>query len=257
VRRLLATLAAAAVSAALLAVLPAQGALAAIRTMTGTIEGSDGRAVNALIAFDIHRRNGTKIDLNGGGGYSATIAVNRQVPVTGAAKGPGKVTTWSLRMPADAAYVYIEVYGKSPHASGHPSMQGPSSQHRYGYALRRALPAASRNVALRLPVRCGYAGGLTGGVKGRVTKAGRLVTPSRVRAWSTATDSAANRKILGWNMGRAYGASGLYQRYYNMAVHNLAAGQGYTVWVTYGGRTITKKVRNVATCKGTVLNFAF
>jgi hypothetical protein len=256
-RRFLATLATLAVPAALLAILPAQSALAATRTMTGTIEGSDGRAVNVMIAFDVHRRNGTKIDINGGGGYSATISLNKQVPVTGAAKGPGKVTTWSLTMPSDAAYVYIEVYPKSPHASGQPYMQGPTSQYRYGQALRRALPAGSRNVALRLPLKCGFTGGVTGGIKGRVTKGGHLVQPDRVRAWSTATDSPANTKILGWNMGKSYASTGLYQGHYNYVVPNLAPGQGYTVWVTEGGRTITKKVANVATCKGTALNFSF
>ena len=120
-------------------------------------------------------------------------------------------------------------------------------------ALRRALPANSRGVQLRLPLICGNVGALTGGIKGRVTKGGRTVSASRVVAWSTAPDSAGNKKILGWNMGQVRS----YQGYYNYVIPNLAVNQGYTVWVTYGGRTIKKKVSNVSVCKGTVLNFSF
>jgi len=230
----------------------AQPAAASTKTMSGTIDGSDGRAVNALIGFDIHDKNGRKIDMNGKAAYSAYKVINPTLPSTGGSKA-GRTTTWTLSgIPANAAYVYIEVYPKQKHPSN-PRIQLKTDQTRYGMALRRALPASSRGVQLRLPLVCGNVGALTGGIKGRVTKGGKLVTASRVRAWSIAPDKASSKKILGWNMGQAK----MYQGYYNYVIPNLAVNQGYTVWVTYGGRTIKKTVRNVSVCKGSVMNFAF
>jgi len=106
-------------------------------------------------------------------------------------------------------------------------------------------------------VVCGQPGGTTGGIKGRVTKAGRLVQADRVRAWSTAPDSAANRAILGWNMGKAYASNRLYQRYYNFVVPNLASGQGYVLWVTEGSVTRKVKVARVNRCQGSVVTVRF
>lgn len=253
-RRLLATIAAVAVPAVLLAVLPAQSAMAATKTMTGTIEGADGRAVNFMLGFDVHRADGSKIDLDGDGtGYSKKIYGNSSMNVNGAPKSSSTVTTWSLTMPSDAANVWIEVYPNRP--VGVTPYQPP--QTRYGPSMRRGLPPTSRNVALRLPVKCGFAGGTTGGIKGRVTKAGRVVTPVRTRAWSLAPDSATNTKILGWNMGVQYATTSLYQGYYSYVVPNLASAQGYVVWVTVGTTTIRKKISSVSACKGTTVNFAF
>ena len=59
------------------------------KTMSGTIDGSDGRAVNALIGFDIHDKNGRKIDMNGKAAYSAYKVINPTLPSTGGSKaGP-------------------------------------------------------------------------------------------------------------------------------------------------------------------------
>jgi hypothetical protein len=226
------------------------------RTMSGTILGSDGRAVNVMIGFDIQDRNGKRIDMNGSQPYSYIMKMNTDVPATGGAVTSSTETRWTLRnIPAAATHVYIEVYPKARHAAyqSHPTYQGPTDQSRYGMSLRRALPASATNVALRMPVKCGVTGGVTGGIKGRVTKGGKPVKPSRVVAWSTATDSAASRKILGWNMGTI----GTYQGYYQFVVPNLASGQGYTVWVTYGGRTIKKKVASFATCKSATVSYSF
>jgi hypothetical protein len=234
--------------------IPATPASAATKVISGTIDGADGQAVNALVAFDVLDKNKHKIDLNGAGAYSWYIIVNPTLPVTGAAKSGSTRTTWSVNLPANAVWVYIEVYPKAPHPRN-PNIQLKTDQTRYGQALRRALPAASRNVQLRLPVVCGQPGGTTGGIKGRVTKRGKLVQAERVRAWSTAPDSAANRTILGWNMGKAYAGS-LYQGYYNFVVPNLASGQGYYLWVTEGSVTKKVKVARVNRCQGTVVNVA-
>jgi hypothetical protein len=236
-------------------VLPASPAAAAGKVMSGTIDGADGRAVNALVAFDVLDANKRKIDLNGAAAYSWYMIVNPTLPATGAPKSGTTRTTWSLNLPVNAVYVYVEVYPKAPHPSN-PNIQLRTDQTRYGQALRRALPAASSGVQLRLPVVCAQ-GGSTGGLKGRVTMGGRLVQADRVRAWSTAPDFAANRVILGWNMGQALDASHLYQGYYNFVVPNLASGQGYTLWVTEGAVTKKVTVARVNRCVGTLANVAF
>jgi hypothetical protein len=235
---------------------PAAPASAATKVISGTIDGADGQAVNALVAFDILDKNKHKIDLNGAGAYSHYIIVNPTLPATGAPKSGSTRTTWSVNLPASAVWVYIEVYPKAPHPRN-PNIQLKTDQTRYGQALRRALPAASHGVQLRLPVVCAQPGGTTGGIKGRVTKRGKLVQADRVRAWSTAPDFAANRLILGWNMGQGLDANHLYQGYYNFVVPNLASGQGYYLWVTEGSVTKKVKVARVNRCQGAVVNVAF
>jgi hypothetical protein len=238
------------------AVAAAAPAAAATKVISGTVDGADGRAVNALVAFDVLDKDKRRIDLNGAGAYSHYIIVNPTLPATGAPKTGSTRTTWSVNLPAHAVWVYIEVYPKAPHPRN-PNIQLKTDQTRYGQALRRALPAASRGVQLRLPVVCGQPGGTTGGIKGRVTKGGRLVQADRVRAWSTAPDHAANRAILGWNMGQGLAANKLYQGYYNHVVPNLASGQGYYLWVTEAGVTKKIKVARVNRCQGTVVNVRF
>ena len=93
--------------------------------MSGTIDGSDGRAVNALIGFDILDKNRRRIDMNGRAAYSAYKIINPTLPSTGGSR-TGRTTTWTLSgIPANAAYVYIEVYPKQRHPSN-PRISRPT-----------------------------------------------------------------------------------------------------------------------------------
>lgn len=230
---------------------------AGTKVLSGTILGRDGRAVNALIGFDVLDRRGRFIDLNGRAGYSAYLIVNPTASDQGERRRPGTSwqVAWSLRLPANADHVFIEAYAKSPHPRNpHIQTATPDSRRRYGLAMRRPIPANAHGVNIRLPLVCGR-GGNTGGIKGRVTRHGRLLQPTSADAWSAAPDS--NTRIMSWNLAVGLPAGHLYQGRYNYVLPYLLPGQPYDLWITAGGVTKKLRVRDVAPCRGTVVNVAF
>jgi len=234
----------------LLAVAPATGAHAACaapnrKSLSGVVNGSDGRKLNVFIGFDVFDTSNRPIRLDGcprpaGSGYSTHLALNTDLPPTG---GPPGRSAWRVPLPANAAYAYIETYPKD--------QKGTTDKRHYGGSMRRKVPVGPTGVALVLPVVCGEPGGLTGGVHGYVTAAGQPVRADRVRAWSLLPDSDPRRKIMGWSIGQVAG-----RNFYR--IYQLARNQPYVVWVTYHGRTIKRyNVRVGGTCRNTAVNFAF
>ena len=247
-RRLFAVLATLAVSAGLLTLAaPAEAA----RTVTGTILGSDGRAVDAFIGFDLKDSSGRTIDKNGClatrcglHGYGITLRVNGDVPATGAADRTGHLIQWSITVPSATARMFIEVY---PFSSG---TYGKTDESRYGHSYRRNIPIPYPvRINLRLPVICAQ-GGTTGAIAGRASAGGAATTLKRIATWSLGADNNGPTPILGWNIGTAGNGTFL--------LPNLPAGQKYQVLATSASGVVKRYYDvQVNSCRTTTLNVAF
>lgn len=220
----------------------------ATRTITGTIQGEDGRFVDAQLGFALARVVGDKkyfVDglpgsdrygCYGHSGYGYNLRVNPTVPATGSTTTGTK--TWKATIPANVNLLTIEVY---PRAAGTPS---PVDDSRYSGALRWRLPIPyGKAVNITLPRTCA-AGGRTGYIAGKATKGGVPVKLDRVIAWSLATDNNTASPILGFRVGYATDQG-------TWKIPNLASGQGYTVvWYENGIRQQRYGIP-VSACKGT------
>jgi hypothetical protein len=222
-------------------------------SFAGTIKGSDGRAVNALIGLDLHDEQGRQIDSRGCvespacpvEGYAMNIRVNRDLGAEGSPDTRHWDTTWAVQVPPNTASIYLEVY---PQATGF----GGTDESRYGSAMRHKVPVPFKGpVHLRLPLdRCDL-GGTTGTIAGVATKGGRRVALTRAIAWSLQPDNNDARPILGWNVepGRDDGS---------YVLPNLASGQKYQVWLTTSAGQVRKTFKvPVRPCATTRLDVRF
>jgi hypothetical protein len=253
VRRFASLLVPALLAGALAAAAPAHRADAACaatnhRSISGSVRGSDGLAVNVFIGLDVLDRDGRHIKLDGcrgGSGYTTYLHLNRTLPPSGGSSGQ---VAWRVLLPANAATAWIETYPKDTH--------GTTDTTYYGGSMRRKV-AIGPGVNLRLPVVCGRSGGLTGGVHGYVTLHGHRIKADRAIAWSMYPDSDPRTKILGFAIG-----SGADNGFYS--IYKLARNQRYDVRITVtnpdNGHRDTKRLVNIAvggTCANTPLNVAF
>lgn len=249
-RRVLALLASAALAAGLVAV--ATPASAATRTVSGTIYGSDGRAVDAFLGFDLKDSSGRTIDKNGClattcglHGYGITLRLNPTVPATGSTDRSAHATAWSVAVPSNTARMFVEVY---PFSSG---TYGHTDESRYGHSYRRNIPIPYPvRINLRLPLICSQ-GGTTGAINGRTTVGGVAKQLRRMTTWSLAPDNNGPTPVLGWNIGTTT-ASGYY------LIPNLPSGQRYQVYATAPDGRV-KRILGVAVsaCRTTTVNVAF
>jgi hypothetical protein len=248
-RRLPAALALVALLAGLVGLAaPAQAA----RAVSGTILGSDGRAVDVFIGFDLKNSSGQTIDKNGClatrcglHGYGITLRLNGTVGAEGATNRTAYKTTWTVTVPSNTARMFIEVY---PFSSG---TYGHTDESRYGHSYRRNIPIPyPARINLRLPQICST-GGTTGGITGRATVGGRATALKRVGAWSLATDNNGPTPIMGWTIGTT-ASDGTFK------LPNLAAGQKYQVMATAPNGTV-KRYYNVQvnSCRNTNLGVSF
>jgi len=253
VRRLAALLVPALLAGVLAAAAPAHRADAACaatnhRSISGSVRGSDGLAVNVFIGLDVLDRSGRHIKLDGctgGSGYTTYLHLNRTLPPSGGSSGQ---VAWRVGLPANAATAWIETYPKNS--------SGTTDTSYYGGSMRRKV-AIGPGVNLRLPVVCGRSGGLTGGVHGYVTLHGNRIKADRAIAWSMYPDTDPRTKILGFAIG-AGADNGFY------SIYKLARNQRYDVRITVtnpaNGHRDTKRLVNVqvgGTCRNTPLNVAF
>ena len=212
---------------------------APMKVVSGTISGADGKIVDVLIGFDVRDAAGKRLDLGGGTGYSAMQRLNHCVAPTGATKSEvcrfnGAITqvtgkTWSIRVPANAATMWIEVYPKAPTPTawlenyrGYTGVAaGSTNTSTYSTSMRRSLTigAGLRNISVVLPKVCHAAtgGGTTGSLVGHVNgwPAGQT---GKVSAWSLASaalptqgfatgsvDGNGNYRLDGLESGQRYG----------------------------------------------------
>jgi hypothetical protein len=218
----------------------------ATKVISGTIKGSDGHVVDVMLGFDVLDSHGNKIDLGYmKAGYSSIQRLNHCVPIqgatgTGVCKANYQASTriqtaaqyttykWSLRVPANAASVYVEVYPKEPTVNDWVSyhgytgpMPGTSNVTEYGMVHRRAVNVAFgsvSNVSIVLPRACGNGAHATAGtVAGHISGWPSGVTGS-IYTWSTAPDQAT----LGFGVAGVDGSG-------NYRLAALQGGQNYRV----------------------------
>jgi hypothetical protein len=191
----------------------------------GTIDGADGRAVNAQIGIDLQDASGQVLHRSGCvrspdcpvTSYGVVVNVNRTLPPEGTADTSTASITWTAEIPANTANVYIEVYPKNE--------KGVTTESRYGHAMRHNIQTPTEeSIDLHLPLICSQ-GGNTGSVSGSATKNGAPIGLSRVIAWSIDQYDPIGRPTLGWNIGTA-NSDGTY------VLPNLASDQRYQVWTT-------------------------
>ncbi len=213
---------------------PAPAPAPAEPALTGTIDGTDGRAVNALLGFDWLDAQGRHLDRNGCvqseacplRGYATVLRTNPTLPATGSADTSTATTTWSVQPPPGAVRLFLEAYPQDERLR--------TVEERYGHAMRHgvALPHDGP-LPLRLPlVRCDE-GGAVGTVRGTATRDGAPAPLTRVVAWSLEAFDPVSRPVLGWNIGTA-SADGTF------VVPNLVADQRYQVWVTAADGAVRK-----------------
>jgi hypothetical protein len=146
-------------------VAPAEGG----RSISGTIEGIDGRAVNARIALVLRDAQDRPIHMNGQvhsdrAHYERTVEMNRNAPIDGLPAG-GDVNWRIDGFPSNAHHFTLEVYPLEP---------GPSSGvfTHYGGAVKRnlRLPPGRNlsNIRIVFPLNCtNVPGGTTGSIRVR------------------------------------------------------------------------------------------
>ncbi|GAC1442322.1 MAG: hypothetical protein NVSMB55_12680 [Mycobacteriales bacterium] len=241
-----------------LAVLPilvaTSGAASAVDTITvgGTIDGSDGRAVNALIGLDVHDANGQTLNADGSvrttSGYGIVVHINNgtngqpDLPAEGSADTSTATIAWTAQVPASAANVYIETY---------PQAANKTNEARYGHAMRHNVPLPTGDaIDIHLPLICAQ-GGTTGSIRGTATIGGAPQPLKRVVAWSIDPYDAVNRPTLGWTIGTAAN-DGSY------VLPNLASGNRYQVWTTSTDGVVKKTVGvPVSACAETVRDVVY
>lgn len=220
--------------------------------LTGTVLGSDGRAVDALLGFDWLDAQGHRLDRNGCvqsaacpvPGYGTVLRVNPDLVATGTADTATATTTFSVQPPPGAARLFLEAY---PQDQTHRTNEA-----RYGHAMRHsvALPYDGP-LPVTLPLVLCDEGGLVGTVRGTATKDGQPLPLKRVVAWSLESFDPLVRPVLGWNIGAA-SADGTF------AVPNLVGDQRYQVWVTAQDDSVRKSYGVVVpACGETALSVSF
>ncbi len=207
------------------------------KVISGTISGADGKIVDVLIGFDVRDYAGNRLNLGGGPGYSAMQRLNHCVPASGATSSQvcrfnGQITQvtgkhWSLRLPSNAAKVWIEVYPKDPTPTawlnnyrGYTGVAaGSTDTSTYATVMRRELYVGNglSGVKVVLPKVCAK-GGTTGSLAGHISgwPAGRT---GKINAWSLASAALPDQ---GFATGTVY-SNGYYR------IDNLQGGQRYGV----------------------------
>lgn len=175
--------------------------------LRGTVLGSDGRAVSALIGFDLRDDEGRVLGASGCvrspscpvDRYAVTTRVNFDLGALGGDRDDDRWSeTWAVSLPEQAARVYVEVFPQGRRYAG-------TDHARYAAAFRRNLPVEGRTaVHLRLPLVCepkGGGEGSAGFVNGYARDDDGPVRLRRVTAYSMEADSNAARPVLGLGVG--------------------------------------------------------
>ena len=241
------------------------GAASGDKTLTGTVLGVDGRAVSALIGFDLRDSQGRTLGASGCvrspscpvAGYAVTRRVNFELGPTGSRDTRSYDVDWSVSLPSQAARVYVEVHPQGRRYEG-------VDHSRYGASFRRNLPLPyPRGVALRLPLVCRPADGGSGSagyVNGYARDAqGRRVQLQRITAFSMEPDNDRLDPLLGVGVGQVE-PNGYFRidHLSSDVAPGQRSGQRYQLIATAKDGEV-RRVYNVrvSDCRGTPRNVVF
>ena len=212
---------------------PAPAAAGEGGAIFGAIDGSDGRAVNALIGFDFLDAQGRRLRRDGCVqspecplvGYASVLNINEKLPAEGSTDREAHATTWRMDLPAGTAQVFIEAY---------PRENYRTTETRYGHAMRHSVKLPHPGpVDVHLPlVLCGE-GGTVGSLSGNAVRGDAPLPLKRVVAWGLDPYDVVQRPIVGWNIGTAR-SDGTF------VVPNLPPDQRYQVWLTAEDGSVKK-----------------
>jgi ABC-type transport system substrate-binding protein len=231
------------------------------KVLAGTVDGLDGRALNALIGVHAFDADGGRLDADGslappGLPWTTTVRLNRDLPAEGRDPVPGDVTTFTVHLPAAAERGTVEVHPLSP--------AGLTVQTRYA-STRVPLEGGGPwpAVALELPLVCDAgrrrpqaagagpepppSGQGTGRISGSLRAASVPVLGSRGTAWALGPNRDG---IWGFAAGSIF-SGGAY------TTQELAGGARYEVRVTYNHTTARVVGVGVRACTATTVDFDF
>ncbi len=125
--------------------------------LTGTLLGTDGRAVNALLGFDWQNAEGRRIDRKGCvqspecplPGYASVVRVNPTLVAEGTSDTATASTTWEVPTPPGATQVFIEAYPQNEKFRTDETRYGHAMRHTRGPAPQRAAADAAARDPLR------------------------------------------------------------------------------------------------------------
>lgn len=211
--------------------------------LSGTIQGIDGKAVNAFIGMDLQDAKGAGIDGGGCSGakrdlstttYGVTVHVNYQLTANGVDPStPGATTTWTAVVPSNTAKVYFEV---TPKDASSRSEIGITDQTYYGNTMRPAVTITSNPQTigpLVMPLNlCGNLS--TGTLRGTATKNGKRVNITYASAFSQVNGSGTPGGLgpYGYN-NEIYPAAGVGVYSLPYLASGNGKGQAYTIVADY------------------------
>jgi hypothetical protein len=215
---------------------PAQASCSSLtnKSISGTLSGDDGSAVNALVGFTYVDELGYRLDIRGcrlpGDAYGRVFTMNSGLPATGAAQTSDTSNQfWVNNIPADVKEVWVETYPKGPN--------GVTNYARYAGVYAPHLQPGRTGVDLHFPVSCAN-GGHTGAIVGTFFVAGHQVTPSWIGFWG-------EQGLPEMGYGIAAGVAG------GFTSPPLPNGQTYQVVVTWNGQTFRQHAVQVNACQTT------
>ncbi|HVD13101.1 MAG TPA: ABC transporter substrate-binding protein [Actinomycetota bacterium] len=215
------------------------------KVLAGTVEGQDGRALNALVGVHAFDARGQRLDAEGapappGLPWTATVRLNQDLPAEGRDPRIGDVTTFSVQLPAATERGTVEVHPRSP--------AGLTVQTRYASAR---LPFEGGGpwpeLALELPMTCPDSPNGTGRVGGSLRAASVPVLGTSGTAWALGPNPDG---VWGFAAGSVF-TPGSY------TTQELAAGARYEVRVTYNHLTARTTGVAVRACATTALDLDF
>jgi hypothetical protein len=231
------------------------------KVLSGTIEGEDGKAVSALLGFDLRDAKGRTLGASGCvrspscpvDGYAVTRRVNFALDEDGARSGARR---WTVRLPEETERVYVEAY---PQGRGYAGTNTDT----YAASFRRNLPVPyGRDVNLRLAGVCDRdTRGRTGAVLGYAVEDGsdRRVPLQRVTAFSLEPDDNDGTPILGTGVGTvAPGGRYVVDDLVSDPTPGARPGQRYQLVATaVDGRVSRVYDVRVTACRATTRNIVF
>ena len=188
------------------------------KSITGTLTGEDGHAVNAVVGFTFVDLFGYRLDARGcrypGDAYGRAVQLNATLPATGALPGPDTNSAFRIdHIPSNVHVVWVESYPKGP--------DGKTDYSHYSGVYRPDVLPGTQNVRLSFPTTCA-AGGTGGAISAQWYYKGVRTTPDWAGMWSESNLSpqmgyslakGSNGGFTSFSLASAPGSDGQPQLY--------------------------------------------